>query len=61
MQTKPLRLARAYLRASTNEQDATRARGQIDAFAAEHGLTIASAYVENESGAQKSRPNGVSR
>src|SRR3712207_6341061 len=47
---------RAYLRASTNEQDATRARQQLDAFAAEHGLTVAAYYVENESGAKLARP-----
>ena len=47
---------RAYLRASTSEQDATRARAQLDAFAAERGLTIAASYVENESGAKLARP-----
>ena len=47
---------RAYLRASTGEQDATRARAQLDAFATERGLTIAAAYVENESGAKLARP-----
>lgn len=47
---------RAYLHASTSEQDATRARTQLDAFAAERGLTIAAAYVENESGATLARP-----
>jgi DNA invertase Pin-like site-specific DNA recombinase len=49
-------LARSYLRASTDEQDATRAREQVEAFAAEHGLTIAGTYVENESGAKLARP-----
>jgi len=49
-------LARSYLRASTDEQDATRARAQVEAFAAEHGLTIAATYVENESGAKLARP-----
>jgi DNA invertase Pin-like site-specific DNA recombinase len=47
---------RAYLRASTSDQDATRARAQLDAFAHERGLTIASAYVENESGTTLARP-----
>src|ERR1700710_1738127 len=47
---------RAYLRASTSEQDATRARAQLDAFAAERGVTVAAAYVENESGATLARP-----
>jgi DNA invertase Pin-like site-specific DNA recombinase len=44
-------LARAYLRASTDEQDASRAKGSLLAFAKEHGLRIAACYVENESGA----------
>jgi DNA invertase Pin-like site-specific DNA recombinase len=47
---------RAYLRASTNEQDATRARSQIEAFASERGMQIASWYIENESGAKLARP-----
>jgi DNA invertase Pin-like site-specific DNA recombinase len=47
---------RAYLRASTSEQDANRAREQLRAFAAERGLTIAVWYVENESGATLARP-----
>jgi DNA invertase Pin-like site-specific DNA recombinase len=47
---------RAYLRASTNEQDATRAQQQLEVFAAEHGLTVAARYVENDSGAKLSRP-----
>ncbi len=49
-------LARAYLRASTTEQDATRARAQIEAFATERGLNIVGTYVENESGAKLARP-----
>lgn len=47
---------RAYLRASTIEQDATRAREQVEAFATERGLTIAASYIENESGASLKRP-----
>lgn len=47
---------RAYLRASTKEQDATRARASLDQFAAGHGLRIAAYYVENESGAKLQRP-----
>lgn len=47
---------RAYLRASTSDQDATRAHAQLDAFAADHGLTIAARYIENESGAKLHRP-----
>ena len=47
---------RGYLRASTDDQDANRARDQLKAFAAERGLSIAAWYVENESGAKLSRP-----
>jgi DNA invertase Pin-like site-specific DNA recombinase len=47
---------RAYLRASTDEQDSNRARDQLKTFAAERGLTIVSWYVENESGAKLARP-----
>jgi DNA invertase Pin-like site-specific DNA recombinase len=47
---------RAYLRASTKEQDASRARKQLEAFAEERKLTIAATYVENESGASLKRP-----
>src|SRR6476646_5207498 len=47
---------RAYLRASTVDQDANRARDQLKAFAAERGLKISSFYVENESGAKLTRP-----
>jgi DNA invertase Pin-like site-specific DNA recombinase len=48
--------ARAYLRASTDEQDASRAKCQVEAFAAERGLNIVGMYVENESGAKLARP-----
>jgi DNA invertase Pin-like site-specific DNA recombinase len=47
---------RAYLRASTTDQDATRACDQLKAFAKERGLKIAAKYVENESGAKLARP-----
>jgi DNA invertase Pin-like site-specific DNA recombinase len=47
---------RAYLRASTSDQDANRARDQLRSFAAERKLTIAAWYVENESGAKLARP-----
>lgn len=49
-------LARLYLRASTSQQDANRARAALEAFAAEKGLIIAGSYVENESGASLQRP-----
>ena len=47
---------RAYLRASTDEQDANRANDQLRAFAAERGLKIAACYTDNESGAKLARP-----
>src|SRR5246127_1350751 len=47
---------RAYLRASTDEQDASRTREQVETFATERGLTIVAWYVENESGAKLARP-----
>jgi DNA invertase Pin-like site-specific DNA recombinase len=47
---------RAYLRASTDEQDASRAKTALKTFAKEHGLKIAGFYVENESGASLKRP-----
>ena len=47
---------RAYLRASTDEQDANRAREELKAFAAGRGLSVACWYVENESGAKLARP-----
>lgn len=47
---------RAYLRASTSQQDAARARGALDAFAAGQGLRIAARYLENESGTKLERP-----
>ncbi len=47
---------RAYLRASTNEQDATRARVQLESFAKERGLAIAATYIEHESGTKLARP-----
>jgi DNA invertase Pin-like site-specific DNA recombinase len=47
---------RAYLRASTDEQDAARARGQVEAFAADRGMQIASWYIETESGTKLARP-----
>jgi len=47
---------RAYLRASTKEQDASRAKADLEAFAKEKGLRIAATYLENESGASLARP-----
>lgn len=47
---------RAYLRASTKEQDANRAKRALEDFAKERGLKIAATYTENESGASLKRP-----
>ncbi|MEK1891666.1 MAG: recombinase family protein [Phyllobacterium sp.] len=49
-------LIRAYLRASTDEQDANRARAALKAFADTRDLRIGGYYVENESGASLARP-----
>lgn len=47
---------RAYLRASTKEQDARRAKEELVKFMTEHNHKIAAFYVENESGAILVRP-----
>lgn len=47
---------RAYLRASTKDQDASRAQSDLQSFAEERGLRIAATYMENESGASLQRP-----
>jgi DNA invertase Pin-like site-specific DNA recombinase len=47
---------RAYLRASTEEQDAGRARTSLEQFATDHNKVIASVYLENASGATADRP-----
>jgi len=47
--------AHLYLRASTKDQDADRARESLEAFAAEKGLTIAGVYAENVSGTKLDR------
>ncbi|WP_397454681.1 recombinase family protein [Pseudomonas lurida] len=47
--------AHLYLRASTKDQDANRAKESLEAFAAEKGLTIAGAYAENVSGTKLNR------
>jgi DNA invertase Pin-like site-specific DNA recombinase len=46
---------RAFLGASTDDQDANR-HHHLNAFAAERGLSVAAWYVESESGAKLSRP-----
>jgi DNA invertase Pin-like site-specific DNA recombinase len=56
-QTVPInRFVRAYLRASTNQQDAQRARTTLDQFAHDRAITICNYYVENESGTRLDRP-----
>jgi DNA invertase Pin-like site-specific DNA recombinase len=50
---------RAYFRSSTDERNANRARQQVKAFVAEHGLSIAAFYVENESGATLACPGDI--
>lgn len=49
-------IAHLYLRASTKDQDAHRARGSLEAFAADKGLIIADTYSENISGTKLQRP-----
>lgn len=49
-------LVRAYLRASTKDQDASRAKDDLRRFANDRGLRIAATYTENESGASLARP-----
>lgn len=46
----------AYLRASTKEQDANRAKNELQKFAKDSSLTISSFFTENESGATLNRP-----
>ncbi|MCR9249414.1 MAG: recombinase family protein [bacterium] len=46
----------AYLRASTSDQDANRAKSQLEEFAFTHDLKISSYFTENESGALLARP-----
>lgn len=48
-------IIRAYLRASTRDQDANRARNQLKAFATDHGARVTTFYVENVSGASLER------
>jgi len=47
---------RAYLRASTSDQDASRALESLRRFADTHGHPIAATYAENVSGATTERP-----
>lgn len=47
---------RAYLRASTDEQDAGRARDSLERFVLDQNKAIACEYIENASGAASDRP-----
>lgn len=47
---------RAYLRASTEDQDALRAKEALERFCEERGFKIAAYYPENESGTKLDRP-----
>lgn len=47
---------RAYLRASTDEQDAGRARDSLERFIQDQNKAIACEYIENASGAASDRP-----
>lgn len=48
--------AHLYLRASTKDQDANRAKTLLEAFVAEKGLVVAGIYSENISGTKLERP-----
>lgn len=48
--------AHLYLRASTKDQDALRAKKLLETFAATQGLSIAGIYSENISGTKLERP-----
>lgn len=47
---------RAYLRASTNQQDAERAKEELNQFTSSYNQRIASFYIENVSGTKIERP-----
>ncbi|EIK4671359.1 recombinase family protein [Salmonella enterica] len=51
-----VRLTRIYCRASTKEQDASRALSSLESFANDHNMVVAAKYIENESGATLHRP-----
>ncbi|MDR6913704.1 DNA invertase Pin-like site-specific DNA recombinase [Pseudomonas sp. 3296] len=48
--------AHLYLRASTKDQDALRAKASLEAFAADKSLALAGTYSENISGTKLNRP-----
>ena len=52
--------AHLYLRASTKDQDANRAKVALELFATEKGLSIVGVYAENISGTKLNRPELLS-
>ncbi|TWR81664.1 recombinase family protein [Pseudomonas saxonica] len=52
--------AHLYLRASTKDQDANRAKVALESFAIEKALTITGVYAENISGTKLNRPELLS-
>lgn len=46
----------AYLRASTKEQDAERAKSELEDFADDKSISVTAWFIENESGASLVRP-----
>ncbi|OXR33437.1 resolvase [Pseudomonas umsongensis] len=52
--------AHLYLRASTKDQDANRAKVALESFAIEKGLSIVGVYAENISGTKLNRPELLS-
>ena len=48
--------AHLYLRASTKDQDANRAKASLEKFAMDNGLSVAGIYSENISGTKLNRP-----
>lgn len=46
----------SYLRASTKEQDATRAQSELAEFVENKGFNVSAWFIENESGANLKRP-----
>ena len=52
--------AHLYLRASTKDQDANRAKVALELFAVEKGLSIVGVYAENISGTKLNRPELIS-
>lgn len=47
---------RAYLRASTQDQDASRAKSTLEKFSEDANKQVANWFIENESGAKAERP-----